>query len=1051
MASNLPLFVRDETPSADEASRRLDAAWSLQEAEHVAYLEGQIRLDREARDRIADKAVSLVERVRERSKDAGAMEAFMREYDLSSEEGVVLMCLAEALLRIPDSETAEQLIADKLAGADWEAHLGRSDSLFVNASTWGLMLTGRVVRLKTSTMGNLGSVMGRLVNRSGEPVIRVAIRQAMRIMGHQYVMGRTIDDALERSRRRENRRFRYSFDMLGEAALTAEDAARYKRSYESAIRAIGRTTDNDEIFSLPSISVKLSALHPRYEHGREQQVLEQITPILAELAILAKEQGIALTVDAEEADRLQLSLKVFERVLGDPELAGWDGLGLALQAYQKRAWTAIEWLADRARRTGHRIPVRLVKGAYWDTEIKFAQIEGLDDYPVFTRKCNTDLSYLACARKLLAHPDCFYAQFATHNAHTIAVIAEMAQQRQDFEYQRLHGMGEALYNEVLDNPGFNGACRVYAPVGNHQDLLPYLVRRLLENGANTSFVNRIVDEKLPADEVVTDPLEQVEGLEQISHPRIPLPIDLFGADRRNSRGINFAWDGATDALREQMDELGSDQWGELDCSTGQGREGTDRMISPANLEDCTGFVRWSSADEARAAVDKALSAQPEWDAVGASARADVLDTIADALESNRAELMALCVREAGKTLHDGIAEVREAADFCRYYAQQARERLDAPLELPGPTGESNQLSYHGRGVFVCISPWNFPLAIFTGQVVAALVTGNTVIAKPAEQTPLIALRTAELMHQAGVPTDVLNVLPGDGSVGAALTKDPRIHGVAFTGSTATARMINTTLAARGGPLATLIAETGGLNAMVVDSSALPEQVVRDVISSAFHSAGQRCSALRVLCLQADIADRVLEMLKGAMREIRVGMPGLLSTDVGPVIDQSQLEMLENHCQRMDGRSRLIARAPLPEDLPEGYWFAPCAYEIDAISELEQEIFGPVLHVVRYAARDIDKLIDEINGTGYGLTLGVHSRIDRFQRHVAGRVKVGNAYVNRNMTGAVVGVQPFGGEGLSGTGPKAGGPQYLFRFTTERTRTVNTAAVGGNASLLALSD
>jgi len=1040
-------FVCEERPSADELSRALDAAWALDEAEHISFLQSQVGLDRETRSEISRQAVSLVERVRERSKDPGAMEAFMREYDLSSEEGVVLMCLAEALLRIPDSETAEQLIADKLSEADWEAHLGRSDSLFVNASTWGLMLTGRLVKLGSPSNRDLSSVMGRLVNRSGEPVIRVAIRQAMRIMGHQYVMGRTIEDALERSARRDNRRFRYSFDMLGEAALTREDAERYRQAYEAAIRAIGTTTDNDHIFGLPSISVKLSALHPRYEHANEEQVMRDMVPVVTDLVLLAREQGIALTIDAEEAERLQLSLRVFERVLGDSGLTGWDGLGLALQAYQKRAWAAIDWLADRARLTGHRIPIRLVKGAYWDTEIKFAQVEGLEDYPVFTRKCNTDLSYLACARKLLDHPDLFYPQFATHNAHTIAAISAMAEGREDFEYQRLHGMGEALYNEVLESKQFNGACRVYAPVGDHKDLLPYLVRRLLENGANTSFVNRIVDEKLPPEQVVSDPLDEVEKLTEIRHPKIPLPINLYGDHRRNSIGINFAWDGAADALREQMDEVGSSQWvpQRLDDDAGEA------LYSPANLDDCIGRVAWADPVAVPNVIERALGAQAAWDALGAGKRADILDAIGDLLEAHRAELMALCVREGGKTLRDGIAEVREAIDFCRYYARQARDHLSCPLVLPGPTGESNQLTHHGRGLFVCISPWNFPLAIFTGQIVAALVAGNAVIAKPAEQTPLIALRTVELMIQAGVPKDLLIALPGDGRVGAALTQDPRVSGVAFTGSTETARAINQSLAARDGALAALIAETGGLNAMLVDSSALPEQVVRDVIGSAFHSAGQRCSALRVLCVQSDIADRLLKMLAGAMREIRLGHPGLLSTDVGPVIDRSQLAMLNAHCEKMDEQGRLIARSPLPEGLPPGYWFTPCAYELSDVSELEDEVFGPILHVVRYSARDLDQVIDKINELGYGLTLGIHSRIDRVQRYISDRIRVGNAYINRNMTGAVVGVQPFGGEGLSGTGPKAGGPQYLFRFTTERTRTVNTAAVGGNASLLALSD
>lgn len=1043
------LFVEREEPAALEGSQRaLDRGWALDESDHVRFLLEQSRLDAAARHRIQISAVELVKRVRSRARDAGAMEAFMREYDLSSEEGVVLMCLAEALLRIPDNDTAELLISDKLADANWEAHLGKSESLFVNASTWGLMLTGKLVRMGSTTTRSIGDTLRRLANKSGEPVIRLAIRQAMRIMGHQYVMGDTIDAALGRAMRPDNRRYRYSFDMLGEAALTARDAERYRRAYQEAIGSVGVNSDADSPFAAVSISVKLSALHPRYEDAQEARVMAELVPILTGLARLAREQRIALTVDAEEADRLHLSLKVFGAVLNTPELAGWDGFGLALQAYQKRAWLAIDWLAEMARDSGHRIPVRLVKGAYWDTEIKHAQIEGHASYPVFTRKCNTDLSFLACARKLLDLPDCFYPQFATHNAHTIAAIAEMAGTETEFEYQRLHGMGRDLYEEVLEGQGKRAACRVYAPVGDHKDLLPYLVRRLLENGANTSFVNRIVDEKLPPEEVVSDPIAQVESLERLTHPRIPLPVDLYGDQRRNSDGLNFAHLGARATLKRDMENHGGQRW--IEGSATRSPEGEQRF-NPADLDEVVGSVHRCGEEAAEAAVGRASAAQLAWDAMGAAARADILDRIGDAYEQHRGELMALCVREAGKTLKDALAEVREAVDFCRYYALQARLRLAEPVTLPGPTGESNQLRYHGKGVFVCISPWNFPLAIFSGQVLAALVTGNSVVAKPAEQTPLIARRAVQLMHACGVPEDVLIQLPGDGRLGAALTRDPRVAGVAFTGSTATARIINRTLAERDGPLATLVAETGGQNAMIVDSSALPEQVVRDVISSAFHSAGQRCSALRILCLQREIADRVIEMLAGAMREIRVGDPALLATDIGPVIDQGQLDMLEAHAQRMERQARPLARVELPQDLPRGYWFAPRAYEIDHISQLEGEVFGPILHVQRFAARELDGLIEAINQTGFGLTLGVHSRIDRVQLSIPGRIRVGNAYVNRNMTGAVVGVQPFGGEGLSGTGPKAGGPNYLMRFVTERTLTINTAAVGGNASLLALSD
>ena len=1054
-------FVHSHALPQDEARRRMDQAWCVDESTHMQQLLGSIRLDEAARADIDRQATALVVNVRKRAENQGAMEAFMREYDLSSEEGVVLMCLAEALLRIPDADTAEKLISDKLGEADWQSHLGKSESLFVNASTWGLMLTGRLVQVGQSTRRDFSAVLGKLANKSGEPFVRMAIRQAMRIMGHQYVMGKNIKAALDRSAKKGNKNFRYSFDMLGEAALTDADAARYGQAYAAAIDAIGRSHQGEDIFDAPSISVKLSALHPRYEPGQRQRVLDELCPIVLDLAVRARSAGIALTIDAEEAERLMLSLDVFATVLSDPKLTGWDGLGLALQAYQKRAWAAIDWLAGRARSSGHRIPIRLVKGAYWDTEIKFAQMEGHGGYPVFTRKPNTDVSYLACAGKLLSAPDAFYPQFATHNAHTICAINRLAgdigDRKPDFEYQRLHGMGQELYEAVLEDEHFNGHCRVYAPVGKHEDLLPYLVRRLLENGANTSFVNRIVDEKLPVEEVVTDPITQVQAFESLVHPQIPLPIDLYGEARKNSRGINFATESEQTELIAAMQQSGSGQWqakplsGEGDHAAVSADQNRQAIVSPANAAYIVGYAQFAESAMVNGVIDRAIKAQIHWDRRAVDQRAECLERAADLIEQHRAELTALCVREAGKTLDDAIAEVREAADFCRYYAAQARREFAQPSELPGPTGESNHLSLHGRGVFVCISPWNFPLAIFLGQIAAALAAGNAVIAKPAEQTPLIAARAIELLFEAGVDRDVLHLLPGDGRVGAALTQDPRVAGVAFTGSTETARIINRTLAAREGPLGVLIAETGGQNAMLVDSSALAEQVVRDVIQSAFLSAGQRCSALRVLFLQRDIADHVLEMLAGAMQKLSIGWPGELATDIGPVIDRVQLDMLEAHAARMQQSAREIARVPMPQDLPEGHWFAPRAYEIDGIEQLEGEVFGPILHVVRYSASEVDRVIESINNTGYGLTLGVHSRIDRSQDYIADRVLAGNAYINRNMTGAVVGVQPFGGEGLSGTGPKAGGPHYLHRFAVERTRTVNTAAVGGNASLMVLSD
>lgn len=1048
-------MLNENPPRLSTTARAMQQAWFTDETEHVRMLRKAIPLDAAAQARIAGQAAELVGQVRDRSEDLGPLDAFMQEYDLSSEEGVVLMCLAEALLRIPDDETAEKLIADKLADADWESHLGKSTSMFVNASTWGLMLTGRMFELSQSTQRNFRSVVGRLANRSGEPVVRLAVRQAMKIMGHQYVMGRSIKSALERSRKKGNREYRYSFDMLGEAALTAEDAERYFEAYLNAINAIGTSTDIDDIYAAPSISVKLSALHPRYEHAQRERVLQELSPKLLQLAECAARNNIALTMDAEEAERLMLSLEVFAEVAKADSIRGWNGLGLAIQAYQKRCWYLLDWLEELAGEADRRFPVRLVKGAYWDSEIKLAQMEGWPGYPVFSRKVSTDLSYIACAAKLLNARRAFYPQFATHNAHTIATIRELAGERLDYEYQRLHGMGTDLYGAVKANKDLHGACRVYAPVGSHEDLLPYLVRRLLENGANTSFVNRISDERLAVSEVAGDPMAELDTLDTITHSRIPLPAELYGSERRNSDGVPLSHELVLEKLREDLSSRLN-----LPLEAGPRIAGGSRskhsqytIADPAQPQKVVGYVSNATEDDVAAALDTAAAAFTAWDATPVEERAQMLEKAADALQEHQAWFMSLATCEGGKTVRDTVAEVREAIDFLRYYAVQARKLFGQPETLPGPTGESNQLGLAGRGVFVCISPWNFPLAIFTGQISAALVAGNPVIAKPAEQTPLIADAMVQLLHQAGVPENVLQLLPGDGAtVGAQLTRDERVIGVAFTGSTDTARIINRSLAAReSGPLPALIAETGGQNAMVVDSSALPEQVVKDVISSAFLSAGQRCSALRVLYVQNDVAERMLEMLRGAMAELRLGLPGLLNTDVGPVIDREALQVLQAHRERMLKEGREIATTPVPDDLPGGYFFPPCAFEIDKLAQLEREVFGPVLHVIRYRSRDLDQVISDINAAGYGLTLGIHSRIDRVQNYIAGRVRVGNTYVNRNMTGAVVGVQPFGGEGLSGTGPKAGGPHYLLRFATERTLTINTAAVGGNASLLAMSD
>ncbi len=1048
-------MLNENLPSLTGTARKMQQAWYADETEHVRMLQSAIPLDQQAQTKIRSVAEQVVEQVRARTDEQGPLEAFMREYDLSSEEGVVLMCLAEALLRIPDDETAEKLIADKLADANWESHLGKSSSLFVNASTWGLMLTGRLVQLSQSTQNNFRSVVGKLANRSGEPVVRLAVRQAMKIMGHQFVMGRTIEAALERSRKKANQAYRYSYDMLGEAALTAADADRYFKSYQDAIASIGASFNGDDIYSAPSISVKLSALHPRYEHAQRARVLAELSPKLLVLAELAASNKIALTVDAEEAERLMLSLEVFAVVAKADSIQHWNGLGLAVQAYQKRCWYLIDWLAELAKDTGRRFPVRLVKGAYWDTEIKLAQMEGWPGYPVFTRKVSTDLSYIACAAKLLHHRQAFYPQFATHNAHTIAAIRELTGDRLDYEYQRLHGMGDDLYSQVRNHPELHNACRVYAPVGSHEDLLPYLVRRLLENGANTSFVNRISDQNLEINEVVGDPFAELIALDGIPHPKIALPAGIYGQDRVNSDGIPLSHELALESLQAELMnslELPLDAVPRI-ADKIKLNHSQHTIADPAQPQKVVGYVANATSEEVAAAIDTAQQSFTQWDATPVSERAAILQRAADQLQQQQAYFFALAICEAGKTVGDAVAEVREAIDFLRYYAQQAERLFLHPEKMPGPTGESNHLRLAGRGVFVCISPWNFPLAIFVGQVAAALVAGNTVLAKPAEQTPLIADAMVRLLHKAGIPPTALQLLPGDGAtVGAQLTKDERVIGVAFTGSTETARIINRSLAARDkGALPVLIAETGGQNVMLVDSSALPEQVVKDVISSAFLSAGQRCSALRVLYVQEDVADRILTMLAGAMQELQMGLPGQLETDIGPVIDRDALQVLQAHRARMLAEGREIATTPLPAHLAGGYFFPPCAFEIDNIKQLEREVFGPILHVIRYRARDLDTVINDINSTGYGLTLGIHSRIDNAQDYIATRVCVGNTYVNRNMTGAVVGVQPFGGEGLSGTGPKAGGPHYLLRFATERTLTINTAAVGGNASLLAMSD
>nr|WP_239537784.1 bifunctional proline dehydrogenase/L-glutamate gamma-semialdehyde dehydrogenase PutA [Dyella mobilis] len=1064
-----PILTPELPTGVEPARARITAAWLRDETEAVNDLLAQASLPPAEREKVIDLAADLVTRVRARAKDQSAVESFMRQYDLSSEEGVLLMCVAEALLRIPDKATADKLIRDKLGDANWKKHLGQSESLFVNASTWGLMLTGKLVNLAEETRHDFTGALRRLVGRAGEPAIRLAVRQAMRIMGHQFVMGQTINEALDRCAKPEYAVYRYSYDMLGESALTSETAERYQQDYRKAIAAIGARGPFANHTDAPSISVKLSALHPRYEVANRERARRDLTAKLLELSQLAMKQGIALSVDAEEADRLELSLDIIGDVFAHPSLQGWNGLGIVVQAYSKRTPFVIDWLIETARASGRRWYVRLVKGAYWDAEVKRAQELGLSGYPLYTRKPNTDVSYLACAHKLFdAGSELIYPQFATHNAHSIAAVHHIARGR-PFEFQRLHGMGTDLYAEVIGKQNLDVPCRVYAPVGTHEDLLPYLVRRLLENGANTSFVNRVVDETLPVRELVADPCETVRRYAaanhgSYAHPRIPLPVNLFGdqsalaqnsnsVSRKNSMGVNFSNDNELKALAEAVNAK-SGQWSATPLVAGaQGNGPAVQVTNPADRRDNVGS--YVSADAAL--VDKALAngvaAQPNWDRLPAASRAAILEHAADQLEARRGEFIALCVREAGKSLPDAIAEIREAADFLRYYAAMARRLFGHPEQLPGPTGESNQLFLNGRGVFVCISPWNFPLAIFLGQVSAALAAGNSVIAKPAEQTSLIGYAAVKLLHDAGVPTDVLQYLPGDGAVvGAALTKDPRVAGVAFTGSTETAWAINRALAARNAPIAALIAETGGQNAMIADSSALPEQIVKDVIASAFQSAGQRCSAARVLFVQEDIADKVVGMLAGAMAELKVGDPGQLSTDVGPVIDEDALKILNDHAVRMDKEAKKIAEAKLdPAATGNGTFFAPRAYEIPSLDILKREVFGPVLHVIRWKGSELPKVVDAINGTGYGLTLGVHSRIDDTVEYIRSHARVGNCYVNRNQIGAVVGVQPFGGESLSGTGPKAGGPHYLLRFAGERTLTVNTTAAGGNASLLTIGE
>ncbi|WP_157271232.1 trifunctional transcriptional regulator/proline dehydrogenase/L-glutamate gamma-semialdehyde dehydrogenase [Azohydromonas aeria] len=1023
--------------------RAITAAWRKPEVEAVPMLAALAALGEPLKGQTQTLAARLASNLRERKPSAGRaglVQGLLQEYALSSQEGVALMCLAEALLRIPDRETRDALIRDKISRGQWHSHLGKSPSLFVNAATWGLLLTGRLTA--THSESGLSAALGRMLAVGGEPLIRKSVDMAMRVMGEQFVTGETIEQALANARAREAEGFRYSYDMLGEAALTAQDAQRYLASYEAAIHAIGKASAGRGIYEGPGISIKLSALHPRYSRAQYDRVMGELYPVLLRLALLARRYDIGLNIDAEEADRLEISLDLLERLSFEPALSGWNGIGFVIQAYQKRCPYVIDFIIDLARRSRRRLMIRLVKGAYWDSEIKRAQLDGQADYPVYTRKPYTDIAYVACARKLLAAPEAVYPQFATHNAHTLAAIYHLADparwQPGQYEFQCLHGMGEPLYEQVVGTGAgqLGRPCRVYAPVGTHETLLAYLVRRLLENGANTSFVNRIADTDIAIEELVRDPVDVAEDLAKregrlgLPHPAIPAPRALFGPTRANSRGLDLSNEAELAALQAALRESASESWSAgpmladgIGAETGDAGPG-EPVRNPADHGDVVGFVRNATPAQVDRAFAAAAGAAGRWAATPPAERAGMLDTAADRLEAGMPRLMGLLIREAGKTAANAIAEVREAVDFLRYYAHQVRRDFTADSHVP-------------VGPVVCISPWNFPLAIFMGQVSAALAAGNPVLAKPAEQTPLVAAEAVRVLWDAGVPRDVLQFLPGSGEVvGARLVNDERVRGVLFTGSTEVARILQRSVAGRldaqGRPIP-LIAETGGQNAMIVDSSALAEQVVADVLASAFDSAGQRCSALRVLCVQEDVADRLIEMLLGAMAEWRIGNPDRLAVDVGPVIDAEALAGIERHVQALRARGRRVHQLGACDAavLRRGTFMLPTVIELDSLAELGREVFGPVLHVVRYQREELDALLAQVNATGYGLTMGLHTRIDETIERVLKAAHAGNVYVNRNIVGAVVGVQPFGGEGLSGTGPKAGGPLYLYRLLSRR--------------------
>ncbi|HEX7864912.1 MAG TPA: trifunctional transcriptional regulator/proline dehydrogenase/L-glutamate gamma-semialdehyde dehydrogenase [Variovorax sp.] len=1047
LPSSFSAFADGLPPEPSPLRARITAACRRPEPQALPPLLAQARLPDDQAEEAQELAYRIAQQLRDRKNAggrAGLVQGLLQEYALSSQEGVALMCLAEALLRIPDAETRNALIRDKIAHGQWQSHAGRSPSVFVNAATWGLLLTGKLVATHSET--SLSAVLTRLIGKGGEPLIRKGVDMAMRMMGEQFVTGETIAQALGNARELEAEGFRYSYDMLGEAALTMEDAKRYRVAYEEAIHAIGKASNHRGVYEGPGISIKLSALHPRYSRAQHSRVMAELYPVLRDLALLAQRYDIGLNIDAEEADRLELSLDLLERLCFEPALAGWNGIGFVIQAYQKRCPFVIDFVIELARRSRHRLMVRLVKGAYWDSEIKRAQVDGLDGYPVYTRKAYTDVSYLACARKLLDAPEAVYPQFATHNAHTLAAIYTMAEPSRyepgQYEFQCLHGMGEPLYEQVVGPLG--RPCRIYAPVGTHETLLAYLVRRLLENGANTSFVNRIADPTISLDVLVEDPVATVEhmavqeGTTGLPHPAIALPAALYGAQRANSRGLDLASDDSLRALGHVLAGSAGESWHAAPMLAEAAPQGkTAEVQNPADHRDIVGLVQEATLADVESAISQAHDFAPAWAATPPDTRAALLERAAHALEEGMPRLLGLLTREAGKTYANAVSEVREAVDFLRYYAAQARDDF------------SND-THRALGPMACISPWNFPLAIFTGQVAAALAAGNPVLAKPAEQTPLVAAEAVRVLWEAGVPRAAVQLLPGRGeTVGAALVADARVQGVMFTGSTEVARILQKTLSQRlgahGAPVP-LIAETGGQNAMIVDSSALVEQVVTDVMASAFDSAGQRCSALRVLCVQEEAADRLVAMLKGAMAEACIGNPARLAVDVGPVIDAEARDGIERHIAAMRSRGHEVFRQgrEYAHDTRHGTYVLPTLIELDSIAELQREVFGPVLHIVRYRRRDLGALVGQINGTGYGLTLGVHTRIDETIAQIVGNARAGNVYVNRNIVGAVVGVQPFGGEGLSGTGPKAGGPLYMLRMLSARPDDAMARAVAGGA-------